>query len=205
MILYIRILGLTRKRVYTMCFMLLLAFAFLYALIKQFAPKFNFVAFFVSTFVVLYAVIALVNVDGWIVKYNADRYLDGTLEEFDTDAMADLGDSAIPQMIRVAEAMVSSGRIQPNGIDLCEAVKAREQSLYDLRKKQSEWMSVIVTGSSDGPENRDVWQYVDLLSYIALWNNDHEASGDSIFAVTLPKLRAEAALADALAAEGGSK
>lgn len=202
MILYIGLLGLTPKRVYTMWFMALLALAFLYALIRQIVPKFNFAAAFVVTFVLLFACISVFNVDGWIAKYNADRYIDGTLEEYDVDAMADLGDSALPQMIRVADYMVSSGRVVPNGIDLREAVNAREKSLYDLRKKQSEWMQVIASG---GQENRDVRQYVDLLARIAEWNYLNESWSDSIFTMTLPKLRAEAALTEALGGDGGTK
>lgn len=194
MILYIRILGLTPKRVYTMWFMLLLACAFIYALIRQIVPKFNFTAFFLVTFVVLYAVLALGNVDGFIARYNADRYIDGSLEEYDAEAMADLGDSALPQMIRVAEYMVSSGRVDPKGIGIREAIALNESelSLYDRRVKEEEWKKTL---SGDAASE----QYYELIIRISEWHDRNEKEENGVFSLTLPKIRAEAALRDALA------
>ena len=55
--------------------------------------------------VVMFAGLSLSNVDGFIAKYNVDRYVAGTLETVDVDAMRDLGLTAVPQMVRLAELL----------------------------------------------------------------------------------------------------
>ena len=37
------------------------------------------------------------------MKYNVDRYLDGSLETVDIDASYELGDSAVPELVRLAK------------------------------------------------------------------------------------------------------
>jgi hypothetical protein len=45
------------------------------------------------------------NVNALCANYNADRYLSGSLESLDADAMEELGDSAIPSLVRVATSI----------------------------------------------------------------------------------------------------
>jgi len=43
------------------------------------------------------------NVDAFIAKYNVDRYINGTLQTVDLEAMEELGSSAIPSLIELNE------------------------------------------------------------------------------------------------------
>lgn len=110
MVMYIDYYGLTQKRVYATWFMILLALLFIIIAVKQFVPKFKSIVSGFVVCVVLFAVLSLSNVDGNIAKYNVDRYLDGTLNTLDVDMMySDLGDSAIPEMVRAYEALSEYG------------------------------------------------------------------------------------------------
>ena len=43
-----------------------------------------------------------------IAEYNVERYLDGTLETVDIEAMYELGDAAVPAMVRLFENIPST-------------------------------------------------------------------------------------------------
>lgn len=105
MVMYIDYYGLTQKRVYATWFMILLAVIFIIIALKQFVPKVKAIASGFAVCVVLFAVLALSNVDSHIASYNVDRYLNGTLQQFHVDDMYELGDSAIPEMVRLYNAM----------------------------------------------------------------------------------------------------
>ncbi len=102
MILYIDTYGLTQKRVYASVFMIALGVVFAVILAKQFLPRTPSAIAILCVFA-LFSAAALGNADAQIARYNVDRYLDGTLAEVDIHALAELGDAAIPEMIRLAE------------------------------------------------------------------------------------------------------
>ncbi len=101
MIMYINYYGLTQKRVYATWFMFLLALLFIIIVIKQFVPKFKALAVSLILCVVLFAGLSLSNIDGHIVSYNVDRYLDGSLQDFDVQGNLVIGDAAIPELARL--------------------------------------------------------------------------------------------------------
>lgn len=105
MVMYIDYYGLTQKRVYATWFMILLAVIFIIIALKQFVPKLKAIASGFAVCVVLFAVLALSNIDAHIASYNVDRYLNGTLQRFNVKDMEELGDSAIPEMVRLYEAL----------------------------------------------------------------------------------------------------
>ncbi|MBE6932891.1 MAG: DUF4173 domain-containing protein [Ruminococcaceae bacterium] len=105
LVMYIGSYGLTPKRVYAAWFMGLLAVIFLLIIVKQFAGKLPVVAASIVAFAVLFAGLTLPNTDGFIAKYNVDRYLAGSLETVDVDAMEDLGLAAVPQMVRLMDVL----------------------------------------------------------------------------------------------------
>lgn len=113
MIMYINYYGLTQKRVYATWFMVLLALLFIIVALRQFIPKMKAVAISVAVCVVLFCGLCLPNVDSFIAKYNVDRYIDGTLKEVDIAAMEELEDSAIPELVRLAEYLD-----EKNGTDI---------------------------------------------------------------------------------------
>ncbi len=103
MALYIDAYGLTKKRVYASVFMILLAILFTLILVKQFFTRLKATAIVMLSGFAILSVLALGNADAYIARYNVDRYLDGTLAEVDIGALAELGDAAIPQLVRLAQ------------------------------------------------------------------------------------------------------
>ena len=53
----------------------------------------------------MFAGLAVCNVNALCAQYNADRYLSGTLETIDVQAMQELGDSAVPSLVRLVTEM----------------------------------------------------------------------------------------------------
>lgn len=104
LILYIQQYGLTPKRVYAGWFMVVLAVLFLIVLAKQYICRIRLIPSCLLVCVALSAVLFLSGSDRLIAKYNVDRYLEGRLESVDVDAMKDLGDAAIPELMRLAKA-----------------------------------------------------------------------------------------------------
>lgn len=109
MSLYIESYGLTQKRVYSSWLMIVLAMLFVVAVVKQFVGKLNSVAVSCAVIVIMFTGLSLSNVDGLIARYNVDRYLEGSLETVDVWAMRDLGDAAVPEMVRLIEELKSRG------------------------------------------------------------------------------------------------
>lgn len=139
MIMYIECYGLTPKRVYATWFMVLLAVIFILTSIHQFVPKFKAIATSVCVCVVLFAALSLSGTDSLIATYNVDRYLDGTLETVDLNAMRELGDAAIPELVRLAENIEDKGIDSTDeGIlyyDLTDVLKAEAEK---LKNKESD-------------------------------------------------------------------
>ncbi|MEE1197553.1 MAG: DUF4173 domain-containing protein [Acutalibacteraceae bacterium] len=105
MVMYIDCYGLTQKRIYSTWLMGVLALIFIFIIIKQFAPKSRVIAFSLSVLVVLFGALSLCNIDRIIAGYNVDRYIDGSLNEFDIDASIELGDAAIPELVRLNDEL----------------------------------------------------------------------------------------------------
>ena len=110
MVMYIDYYGLTQKRVYATWFMILLAVVFIIIALKQFVTKIKAIASGFAVCVVLFAVLALSNVDGYIASYNVDRYLNGTLQQFNVEDLYELGDSAIPEMVHLHQVLSEKGK-----------------------------------------------------------------------------------------------
>ena len=102
MALYIGEFGLTRLRVLTCCFMVLLAVCFVAVLLKQFVRKLNLVGVIVCASVLCLAAVSLTDVDELIAEYNVNAYLSGNLEEMDVYHFYDLGDGAVPSAVKLA-------------------------------------------------------------------------------------------------------
>ncbi len=105
LVMYINSYGLTPKRVYAAWFMGLIAVIFLLIIVRQFAEKLPVVAAAIVVFAIMFAGLTLPNTDGYIAKYNVDRYVSGSLETVDVEAMEDLGLAAVPQMVRLLDIL----------------------------------------------------------------------------------------------------
>ena len=113
--LYITRFGLTPKRIYAAWFMVILAVVFLLIILKQFVLRFRLIPTATLVCVALFGALALSGTDGVIARHNVDRYLDGSLKTVDVEAMEDLGDAAIPELVRLAKALDRA-----NGTDISE-------------------------------------------------------------------------------------
>jgi len=105
MALYIHRYGLTQKRVYATWFMGVLTLLFIMVIVKQFLKRFKVLAIGGAIVVCSFMLLSFANTDQMIVEYNVDRYLDGSISSFDTDAMEELGDAAIPGMVRLVTTL----------------------------------------------------------------------------------------------------
>ena len=94
---YIDYYGLTRSRVYTTWFMIVLLFLFVLILLRQF-KSFQGTRIAVIGCICSFLILCWGNVDGMIAKYNIDRYQSGTLESLDVSAFSQLSDGAVPYL-----------------------------------------------------------------------------------------------------------
>lgn len=93
MVLYIDRYGLTQLRVYTSWFMILLFLVFCILIVSQF-KKIKLTKDIVLVFIVCFMALCYANVDGNIVKYNIERYQNGTLQTIDVNMMYQAPDAS---------------------------------------------------------------------------------------------------------------
>ncbi len=130
LLMYIDCYGLTQKRVYAMWLMVLIGIVFLLVALGQFLPRLKAPSLCLIVFAVLFLTLSLSNVSALCAKYNADQYLAGELETLDLAAMKELGDSAVPSLVRVAEEM--DAKEDP------ELKQGLDSLLQNAAKKQAE-------------------------------------------------------------------
>lgn len=100
MVIYISAYGLTRLRVYTMWFMILLALFFVIIGIKQLRFEFPTAKWTVAVFTVMFAVLCFSRPDAIIAKYNIEMYNAGSLDELDINSLFELSDDAVLTVIK---------------------------------------------------------------------------------------------------------
>jgi hypothetical protein len=104
MLLYIGSYGLTRLRVYTLWFMLLMLCVFVIIVIWHLRPAgFNAGRPIALTFAALVLCLFLANTDGLIVKYNVERYEAGALGSVDTETLTWMSDAVTPYLEDLAK------------------------------------------------------------------------------------------------------
>ena len=103
MALYIDAYGLTRLRVLSTWFMVVIAVCTLIVAVGLFVKKTKPLPSCLAVAVVLFAALTLSSPDRLIADYNVDRYLDGTLKSVDVEMLGELGDDAIPALLRLAD------------------------------------------------------------------------------------------------------
>ncbi len=86
MALYIDAYGLSMLRLIPCVFMVFLAVVFLAVIVLQ-KWRFSVVRLALTAGAMLLCLFCLVNPDGSVVRYNTDRYLSGTLSDYDTDIL----------------------------------------------------------------------------------------------------------------------
>ncbi len=104
MVMYIDTYGMTRLRICTSVFMLMLAVIFVLVAVRLFAEKFPYVKFAVVAVALIGLATIWYDVDSVIAKYNTEAYFSGKLDEVDVDTIAHLSDSAVPYLLELSEA-----------------------------------------------------------------------------------------------------
>lgn len=108
MVMYINFYGLTRLRIYTAWFMIVLFLLFLLIMAKSIfkfhISKAAFLIFCVSFFVLCFS-----NIDGMIAKYNITRFEKGTLSTFDAADYKNLSAGAVPYLYEFYQNISEDG------------------------------------------------------------------------------------------------
>lgn len=144
MVMYIDCYGLTQKRIYASFLMIVLACIFVLIIVLQFVPKLKIIPLSLAIAIVLFTALGLANVDKAIAKHNVDRYISGELATVDVGALFDLGDAAVPEMVRLSTHIqdgVKSGKITQEDFNIYSRLK---YELEDLSKEyESEKESIF--------------------------------------------------------------
>lgn len=126
MVLYIHTFGLTRLRLLTSCFMVVVFAAFVLLIIRLFARRFAYMRILLVFASVLSLCIGYVDIDSTVLAYNLRAYETGALETLDVAAFAELGDAKIPYLIALAENRDADIRTQALRL-LAEEIEIRWQ------------------------------------------------------------------------------
>ena len=104
MFLYISLYGLTRKRVLTSIFIVMLAIVFVALIIRTFASKFPYMKMIAVCAAAVLIAVGYADIDYRITKYNFEQYQAGNLAILDTDGgfIDEVGDSAIDYIYKFA-------------------------------------------------------------------------------------------------------
>ena len=105
LVIYVREYGMTIARLNVAVIIAFMAVCILVMALKIIFEKLKVSAIIGSALIVLLAAYSVFNVDGFIAKYNVDRYLNDTSKELDVDYIQyNLSLAAIPELDRLAEA-----------------------------------------------------------------------------------------------------
>ncbi len=155
LVMYIKHFGLTQLRVYSAWFMILLVFVFALVIVKQIKTDFKLIPVAFILCVVFYTVLSFSGVNGFIAKYNTDRYFDGSIPEVDLQTIYDLGDEAVPQLERIA-----------NDLDKKYGTNIAEFAAYSYSDKPTENIDKTLYEKMDRKDRK----IYDSLA-LELWNS----------------------------------
>ena len=105
LVLYIDEHGLTPKRVHAFWFMMVLTLIFIAVFLKQFMAKIKLIPISLAIVVIMFFSLGVSGSDGFIAKYNVDRYLNGSLDKIIISDLEKLGDAAVPQYVRLEKEL----------------------------------------------------------------------------------------------------
>ncbi len=94
MFMYIHVYGLTPLRLYTTWFMVLLVIGFMTIFLRQFLHKLPVGKIGAAAFILMFGLLCFSRPDALIARCNAEMYLTGQIEEFDTSLLYSLSDDA---------------------------------------------------------------------------------------------------------------
>ena len=169
LVLYIDEHGLTPKRVHAFWFMAVLTLIFIFVILKQFTYKIKLIPLSLAATVIMFFALGVSGSDGFIAKYNVDRYLNGSLDRIIVSDLEKLGDAAVPQYVRL------------------------EKELKEREKSISENDYYEYTQSKDAHLLIDLDTCLNEYSH-KLLNEYSRTSNYEWYEITLPKILAKAAI-----------
>lgn len=130
MLLYIGSYGLTRLRIYTLWFMVLLLLVFIIVLIWH-IKSYKLGRFLVIVPLVCSLTLFLADTDGIIANYNVGQYLSGQTEKIDADMLVYLSDGVLPALYDL-EANAPDQAVRTSATDAIAAhLDGSRSMLYD--------------------------------------------------------------------------
>lgn len=134
MALYIRCFGLTRLRLLTALFMVMILFLAALYVIHLFRPKFSYMKTAVIIAGCAVLLVSFVNVDAVIAKYNISAYESGQIEELDVGYLDSLSDAAIPYLAELCSSdnTVISDAAKHALMNDYKKSKANEKSVFQF-------------------------------------------------------------------------
>lgn len=103
LVLYIERFGMTRLRVLTALFLLLLAACFVCALLRLFLPRVSYGKPLLAATALVILLLSYGNVDGVIARYNLNQWQRGQLAQIDVAALGELNEAAVPTLWALAQ------------------------------------------------------------------------------------------------------
>ncbi len=104
MIFYIGLYGLTRLRLLTGIFMVLIALIFAGIIIYLYSKKFPLEKYIITVLTAVALTIGFCDVDKTVARYNVAGYKNGSLEEIDIEHLGNLSPSAIPYLAELLDS-----------------------------------------------------------------------------------------------------
>lgn len=104
MALYIGSYGMTRLRILTSVFMLVLAVSYLCVILRLFIRRFGYMQPILAAAAAALIALSFVNCDRLIAQYNYDAWQAGELEDLDVDHLGHLGDAVVPVLWEIAQS-----------------------------------------------------------------------------------------------------
>lgn len=162
MVMYIDCYGLTPKRVYATWLMAVLVLVFVLIIIKQFIKKLRLIALSLAILIIMFTALSLSEVESFIAQYNVDRYMDATLSTVDVEALDELGDPAVPQLVRLYEVLKNELDGKEDEPEYVKKYDLYVEVTDTLRSRGIEYRQ-----SREENKNSSVWSFT-LPSYRAL-------------------------------------
>ncbi|MCR4779992.1 MAG: DUF4173 domain-containing protein [Ruminiclostridium sp.] len=119
MLLYIGKYGLTRLRLYTSWFMVLLAVIFVVLAVRAFVKRLPTARIITAFFIAMFAALCFSRPDALITGYNIQKYLSGEHEELDIHTLSAMSDDAYLEALKY----VNSGMFDNSGRPAAEQYK----------------------------------------------------------------------------------
>lgn len=151
MFLYIRIFGMTQMRVYTSWFILLLVIGFISLLLRQIWERLPLGRIAAAAFTIMFGLLCFSRPDAWITRYNAEQYLAGHLEEFDTDVLigSELSDDAWAALTAYDSATLAR----------------LSEKIYQKNVKNGRLAKDLRTVLKDYPDHLDMWERMNVSAW----------------------------------------